>query len=124
MDSRPLFAKRDIWLGAGLLLLAVVCYWLFRPSGGAAKTARITLDGRVIAMADLTEDRELTLDELPGIRFTVRDGTIAFTESDCPDRLCIRSGALHRPGQMAVCLPRRVSVTVEGDDGGLDGVAF
>ena len=46
-------------------------------------------------------------------------------EADCPDRLCVRQGAVSRVGESIICLPHELVVTVEGEemDGGLDGVA-
>jgi hypothetical protein len=123
MDKRPLFHKRDVWLLAGLLLLALAGFLFFKQSGQPAKTARIALDGQVVMTVSLEKDGEFALEQNPHIRFAVRDGAIAFTASDCPDRLCVRSGYLSRSGQTAACLPRRVSLSVEGSADPVDSVA-
>jgi len=41
-------------------------------------------------------------------------GRIRFIEADCPHGDCIASGWLSRPGEMALCLPHRVLVHIEG----------
>ncbi len=33
------------------------------------------------------------------------DGSICFEKSDCPDKLCIKTGKISKPGQFAACLP-------------------
>jgi hypothetical protein len=33
--------------------------------------------------------------------------------ADCPDKLCIRQGIVSRSGERIVCLPNRVSITIE-----------
>lgn len=37
-----------------------------------------------------------------------KDGTIAFVESDCPDKVCIHAGKLKTAGQFAACLPNGI----------------
>ncbi len=44
------------------------------------------------------------------------DGSIAFIESDCPDKICIRSGRLRYVGQFAACLPNRIMLKIVSDD--------
>jgi hypothetical protein len=39
-------------------------------------------------------------------------GRIRFMEANCPHGLCIASGWLSRPGEMALCLPHRVLVRI------------
>ncbi len=126
MDKRPLFHRRDVWLLAGLLLLALLGFLLFGRGARGDVSARIAVDGQVVRTVDLTKDSDFALEQNPHIRFSVREGAIAFVSSDCPDRLCVHSGYLSRPGQMAACLPRRVSLTVIGtdDSDGVDGVAY
>ncbi len=35
-------------------------------------------------------------------------------ESPCKNKICIRSGAISKPGQWIACLPNRVIVSIEG----------
>jgi hypothetical protein len=53
-----------------------------------------------------------TPDGLPGVKIAVSAGAAGVVQSDCPDKTCIRAGLLSIPGQMAVCLPNRVTVRV------------
>ncbi len=45
----------------------------------------------------------------------VEPGRIRFAEADCPRQLCVNSGWLSRPGEMALCLPHRILVYIDGD---------
>ena len=120
MTGRALINKRDVWFFLGLAALAVIFY-AARPSGyGAEPAARIAVDGRAVKTVGLSEDGEFPLSENPNVHFAVRDGAIGFIRSDCRDGICIRGGFLSRPGQMAACLPNRVSLVVTGS-GGADG---
>lgn len=44
------------------------------------------------------------------------DGSIAFRESDCPDKICIRSGRLKNAGQFAACLPNGIMLKIVSGD--------
>ncbi len=47
-----------------------------------------------------------SIEQNPNVIFHLfEDGSIRFEESDCPRKLCIRSGRLNNPGQFAACLP-------------------
>jgi len=111
---RPLFGKWDMWLFSGLVVFAVVIYVCLNRTDPDAVLAEISADGRVRHIVNLSETGEFALAENPNVRFTVWNGEIAFTESDCPDKLCVRSGYISRIGQIAVCVPNRVSIRVVG----------
>ncbi len=56
------------------------------------------------------------------------DGRARVRTSDCPDKVCVRTGWIEHPGEVIVCLPNRIVVKIQGgsEDGGrpdLDGVA-
>lgn len=55
---------------------------------------------------------------------TVKDGMIAVTGADCPDRECVKRGWLTKPGESAVCLPHRLVVRIEGGEPAVDGTAY
>lgn len=122
MTKRKLFGKYDILLLAGIAILAVLLYAFNYLSGRGAAVGIISVNGELVMTVDLSRGAEIVLPQNPGIRFAVKDGAIAFIESDCPDKTCVRSGFLRRPGQMAACLPNRVTLTVSGS-GGMDAMA-
>ncbi len=63
------------------------------------------------------DDYYITLDEIPFITFHVYHGSIAFYDSSCPDKICIKSGYLKISGQSAVCLPNKTHIAVHSKDG-------
>jgi hypothetical protein len=118
---RSLITKKDAWLIGGILALALAVH-AFTGIIGTPRglTAEVRKDGQVVLVLDLTQDGEYPLPGHPGINFVVKDGAAAFAQSDCPDRICINTGFLYRPGHTAVCLPNRVSLTVTGPRRGQD----
>lgn len=107
------FLKKHWWEPLLLVFAAAICFlWMngtFRESGDLA---RLTLEGKVVMEVSLDRDGSYALKEDPSIRFVVKDGAAAFTDADCPDKICENEGFLSKDGQTAVCLPRKVSLTI------------
>jgi len=125
--QRALFTKKDIIVFAVLLIITVVIYMIhWQTSGDSNVVARITLDREVVKVVELSEDRVFELAGNPNVEFAIIDGTIAFVASNCFDRTCIRMGRLHRSGQMAACVPNRVSIAIVGgeDEDSIDTIAM
>lgn len=104
-----------------ILLPAVIfaIYALKLNSAGniGADTAEVTFGGEVIGTIPLSADGEYSYPQIPGMRFTVSDGAVFVSESDCSDHICMKSGKLSRPGEAAVCVPNRAAVTVRSERG-------
>ena len=73
----------------------------------------------------LTEGLHETVTIDGSVRNTIEiDGrSVRFSESTCPDQVCVRTGTLTRAGQTAVCLPNRVIVRLRGGEPEVDAVA-
>jgi len=126
VTRRKWFGKWDVWIFAGLIVPALILWGIAaRRDSAVAARGQISVGGQVVQTVDLSRDGEVSLTGNPHIRFAVKDRAVAFIASDCPDKLCIHSGYLATPGQMAACLPNRVSLTVLAPDGGngVDAVA-
>lgn len=50
------------------------------------------------------------------MEFEIADGGVRVKSSDCPDKICVKTGLVSHEGMSAVCMPNRVIVTVEGTD--------
>jgi hypothetical protein len=115
--------KQDVWVMAGLLALALVLYMALLKQEDLI-IGEVRLNGQVVLRLDATRDGVYPLPGHPAVHFGVKDNTIAFIQSDCPDYICVNTGYLRRSGQMAVCLPNRVSLAVIGGRRELDAVAY
>ncbi len=52
----------------------------------------------------------------------IENGAVYFEDSPCPNKTCIQTGKISRPGQWAACLPNDVFIRIEGG-GGIDANA-
>lgn len=90
-----------------------------------ALAARIEVAGEAPRLVPLAEDRTERIEAGPvQMVVEVRGGRVRVRESTCPDRFCVRTGWIERPGQSIVCVPGLVVITVVADmAGGTAGAA-
>lgn len=109
--------RGDLLLAGGLLLLAGVLLFLFRP-GGAGAWAVVTADGEEIARYPLNEDRTVRLEDETGCNILqIAGGAAAVIEADCGDHTCVRTGEISREGERIICLPHKLIIEIEGGGG-------
>ena len=111
-------------IGAVLALAAALTAVLAAGTQGGRLYAEVWQDNALVERVALTDATDRTID-LDGHNVIVLSGKSARMESaDCRDQVCVRTGTLTRAGQVAVCLPNRVVVTIRGgEEGDVDGVA-
>lgn len=112
--------KKDILLAGGILLLALALFLWMRMTGNReGATLRVLVDGKVYGVYSLGEDQVISIDQERGLNvLVIREGQAYMEEADCPDQYCVKQGKIHKKGQSIVCLPHRLSATVEGEEEG------
>ncbi len=89
-----------------------------------------------VVKVDGTESARLALDEpyisartvgLPGGHAIIEYGAgkVRISPQEpgfCPERICIRTGWISKPGQTIVCIPNRMTITIEGAGNGVDSI--
>lgn len=108
---KKLLTKADKLLFLLLIVIAAAGIIFLSGAGTAGETAIVRLDGKIVRQVSLSVDQTFRVGD---VVLEVKDGAIAFIESDCPGKECIHSGWQHRPGSSAACLPNHISVTVTG----------
>jgi len=87
----------------------------------SAKPAEIWSDGKKLKTVSLAVEQTFTVTGKNGTNVvTVRGGTVAVTEADCPDSHCIKRGFCSG-GADIVCLPNRLVIRFVGKQA-VDGV--
>ncbi|MCL1987829.1 MAG: NusG domain II-containing protein [Firmicutes bacterium] len=119
-NKRAVIAKKDFVLIAAVLAVgfALMGAWYVYnlPPATANIYAEITHNS-ITETVYLNEDRLFSLDAAPSVVFEIRNGEIAFVQSDCPDQICVHAGFLSRPGQTAACLPNGLIMFIISGDG-------
>ena len=108
--------KGDFWLIGGLLAFTALLF-LWRVCFPAPQGAivRVTVDDQPYATYPLSVDTEADIVTENGHNhLVIRDGAVFIDDADCPQQICVHHRAISHSGDVIVCLPHRVVVTVEG----------
>lgn len=121
----PLFRKRDLLVFLLAVLLAGAGFLQWLPKSGTP-TAVIEQNGEEVCrvkLSSISQPETLVLEGEISVTVLLEPGQVSIIHSDCPDQICVHTGALTRPGQSAVCLPARVAVRIVGENSsGIDGM--
>ncbi len=100
--------KTKYWL-IGFALLAIICIVCTLPllRSEPVSTAEIYSDGKLIKTVSLNIDQEFSINGHNTM--TVKNGSIAVTDADCPDKYCMNRGFCSG-GTDIVCLPNRLVI--------------
>jgi hypothetical protein len=52
------------------------------------------------------------------------NGKIRILDADCPDKICIQDGSISKPGDILVCLPHKVVISIKGQNSETDALSF
>ncbi len=89
-------------------------------------TAIIKQKDKVIKKINLSnlENREIfNILGMHKVSIVAEKNRICFLESDCPDKICVKTGWLSHSGEIAVCLPNKIIIKLEQDKNqNVDGV--
>lgn len=123
-EERKLIRARDIAVIILILATAAAAYFLWGIFSAGNVRAVIVCGGEPVAEISLGQDGEYSFPEAGNMVFTVRDGKISVTESNCHDKICMRTGSISRAGEAIICVPNRTAVTVESgsEESGVDVV--
>ena len=97
---------------------------------GSANIAVIKQAGTVIKTIDLNtvvKPQVFTIKTANGHYniVEVKHNNICIKEADCPHKECVKSGWISQPGEMIVCLPYKLVVSINGQsNNGIDAGAF
>jgi len=124
-ELKQRFAPGDgiVFLSALILLFFLFSsYWRDAYLGNQAA---ILLDGKHWMNVDLYQNQTIDVPGPLGIsRLIVEDGRIRFVQSPCDTKQCIHQGWIKHGGELAACLPNKVTVQILGTDPKYDSIGY
>ena len=119
------FKKADIILFAAALLIGIAGFFMLQGKAQSGAVARVVMDGQLQYELPLSSDGEYTVYGDHGYNIIcVENGQVYVKDADCPNKDCMRYGKISKQGQMIVCLPHRLVITVISGEGGPDAVSY
>ncbi len=112
-----------------VLALSMLSYLIFFPvyREDAQLIAEISVDGNTVTKIDLNNPAPNRLINISGQLGTsvaeVKPGAIHMKFSPCPDRYCMKTGWIDRPGQVIACVPNRIIIKICSDKNSVDTIS-
>jgi hypothetical protein len=53
-----------------------------------------------------------------------KDGKVRIKEAQCPDKVCVKTGWISKPGEVIVCLPYKIVIKISGERQDVDVETF
>ena len=120
MSSRRIslskLSKNNLILFVCLILVAGILYPLLNPTGSEGSVAVIEIDGEEYTRVNLSQDSVFTVTTPAGTNtIKVSNHEISVDSADCPDKICVNHAAIHQSGEIIVCLPHKLVISVISD---------
>ncbi len=97
---------------------------------GSDNIAVIKQGDKIVKTIDLkkvVEPEEFTIKNEKGNYniIQVKQDYIGIKDADCPHKECVKSGEISEPGEMVVCLPNKVLISIKGKvNKAIDGATY
>lgn len=116
MKIRPM--KKGDRILLVLIPIIIAAAFLFRGflfSGPSTGKIIVSRSGTEIAEYSLKDSVNHIIESDSGGRNTlhIKDGEAWISDADCPDKICEKAGHISRPGEVIVCMPHKLIITVE-----------
>ena len=114
-------AKKWVFILAAVFIAAVIATIVLSSRYSNSETIGVFCDGELYQIIYPVKNADYTIEKNGCNVITVRDGRIYMSEADCPDRVCVRHGAL-RENDAIICVPNKVVVRELNEKTDIDAV--
>lgn len=121
-EKMPLFARADIIIILLVALLALASVLFVFGGNGSPKYVCVKLNGIITAEYSLEKTGEYEIIGENGITLTlvIEKNGVSVKHAECPDKLCEKTGWISGAGQSIICLPAKISISLEGSSEEID----
>lgn len=118
--------NKKVILAAAVLALVcaggIIAFLAMKQTTVAEPVAEIYVDGVLMRTEALSKEQSFSLTTKYGYNdILIQNGTISVTSSDCPDKVCVNTGATNSSVVPIICLPHRLEIRiVSADDEDID----
>ncbi len=108
-----------------IVVLAVGFSPLLMRRSGRATSYSIYVSGKKITTIPARGDTVFSVNGAMGkMIIQMKNGKIRVIHSNCPEKICIRTGFIYKTGQSIACVPNKLIIVAEGKGKGskYDGI--
>lgn len=117
ISNKKIIVKKDFFIILAIVLtgIIVVSVSFIMKKTNHGKTAVISVDSEIIEKVYLEthENNTFSIENIKGVVFEVNKGKIRIIESDCPDKICVKTDFINSKSEKIVCLPKKLIVEIE-----------
>lgn len=117
ISNKKIIVKKDFFIILAIVLtgIIVVSVSFIMKKTNHGKTAVISVDSEIIEKINLEtrENNTFSIESIKGVVFEVNNGKIRIIESDCPDKICVKTDFINSKSEKIVCLPKKLIVEIE-----------
>lgn len=114
----------DILIAGLIILIALAMLFCFFSDKGQDGNMLVVSCNGAKESYPLDIDRVLTYQNNGyTLKAEIKEGRAQVIYCNCPDRVCMHSGAVSRVGQTIVCLPCKVTLRIVGEEERYDFIA-
>ena len=118
--QEKLMGRRELILFSVIALIAAIFFLVNQRffSSPAAMVEISVIDEnsqkQVLEVFSISEDREYTIHTgVDGINhLIIQNREARISEANCPNHDCVKKGAISKNGEMLVCIPHRLTVSI------------
>ena len=108
--------RSDRMLILAVLLLSCLSLLILAQNGEEGEIALVEVKGRPYAKIYLSEPQVIKVaGKLGELVIVVENQRLRITDSSCPQKVCVHTGAISHRGEILVCAPNHVVVHITGE---------
>lgn len=81
----------------------------------------IFYQGKLFGRYQLNSDRDFFVG--PAL-VSIYDRKVRIVRNNCPNQICVRTGAIKYPGQSIVCVPNKILITIVSPEQKIDSLTY
>jgi len=110
-----LLTRGDKILASSLILISILSLTILKVVNQPGQIAVIKVENLQNFSKNLNRDETFnTTGHIGETSIEIANKTIRVVSSDCPQKLCIRQGSIKQTGEIIVCVPNKLIISIEG----------
>lgn len=119
------FKKGDFIIFLTIIVVAITCMIPFRKIQNDNLICEISVDNKIIHSFKLNNNFKQVIEineNKKNCTIIIENNCVWFSKSNCPDKVCIKSGKLTHSNQIVACVPNKVIVKIIGNNDKIDAI--
>jgi hypothetical protein len=97
-----------------IIIFAILLFAFKFMLNGDNKVAVVSINGEIYKTLSLDADQQITISTDYGYNIMqIKNSKATIIEANCPDKICVHTKAASDIGDVIVCIPHRLVITIE-----------